>query len=337
MPLTSIALAATLHAAPVKLILDTDMGNDVDDVQALAMIHALQSRGLVDLIAVTSSKDHPLSAPFIDAVNTFYGRPDIPIGAVRDGATKDERKFLGIADDKYQDGKFTYPHDLLSGTDAPEAVSLLRKTLAAQADGSVSIAQIGFFTNLTRLLNSPADSISPLTGKELIAKKVTQLVVMAGAFDKGGKWEKHREFNVREDIPSAQALTNNWPGTIVWSGFEVGISARYPAASVQEDYNYTPHHIVKEAYTAYCGIDGENPTYDLTCPLFIVHPDRGYFDLSEPGIITVKNDGTTTFSPDPSGNHRYLKTSTIQSARIVETFTQLCPVPPALHTTQVSH
>lgn len=76
-----IALTSVLHAQSVKLIFDTDMGNDVDDAQALAMIHSLQSRGTLELLAVTSTKDHPLSAPFTDALNTFYGCPKIRIAA----------------------------------------------------------------------------------------------------------------------------------------------------------------------------------------------------------------------------------------------------------------
>ena len=37
--------AATRAATPVKIIFDTDVGNDVDDVLALSVLHALQSRG----------------------------------------------------------------------------------------------------------------------------------------------------------------------------------------------------------------------------------------------------------------------------------------------------
>lgn len=72
---------------PVRLIFDTDIGNDVDDVQAQAMIHAMQSRGACQLLAVTITKDSELAGPFVDAINTFYGRPDIPIGVVRPGKT----------------------------------------------------------------------------------------------------------------------------------------------------------------------------------------------------------------------------------------------------------
>ena len=66
---------------PVRMIFDTDMGNDVDDALALAVIHELADRSEVELLAVTLSKDNPWAAPYIDAVNTFYGRPDVPIGS----------------------------------------------------------------------------------------------------------------------------------------------------------------------------------------------------------------------------------------------------------------
>src|SRR3954463_9928941 len=144
--ITSILTAGlsiiTEGAEPVRLIFDTDMGNDVDDVLALGMIHALQSRGVCELLAVTVTKDHELAGPFVDAVNTFYGRPRIPVGVVRGGATRDEGKFLKLARDARK-----YPHALKRSADAPEAVALLRKVLAAQPDGSVVIVQVGFATN----------------------------------------------------------------------------------------------------------------------------------------------------------------------------------------------
>ena len=65
---TTFLLCATIQAEPTKLIFDTDMGNDIDDAMALAIIHQLERRGAVDLLAVTSTKDHPLSAAFIPAM-----------------------------------------------------------------------------------------------------------------------------------------------------------------------------------------------------------------------------------------------------------------------------
>ena len=67
-------------AAGVPIIFDTDMGNDVDDALALGVLHALDSRGECRLIAVTITKDNRWSAPYVDLVNTFYGRAHIPVG-----------------------------------------------------------------------------------------------------------------------------------------------------------------------------------------------------------------------------------------------------------------
>ncbi len=144
---------ADTPSKPIPLIFDTDIGNDVDDALALGMIHSLQSRKECELIAVTVTKDHPSAAAFVDAVNTFYGRGSIPIGVCNSKVTPDEGKFNVLANQK--DGvQLRYPHDLLSGKDAPDAVAVLRKALAQAEDGSVVIAQVGFSTNLANLLDS---------------------------------------------------------------------------------------------------------------------------------------------------------------------------------------
>jgi hypothetical protein len=120
--LFSILCCGLAPAAPVKLIFDTDMGNDVDDVVALCMIHSLQKRGACELLAVIRTKDHPKAAAFVDAVNTFYGFPETPVGVVRGGVAKDAGRYNGLADERNPDGALKYPHDVPSRTDAPEAV-----------------------------------------------------------------------------------------------------------------------------------------------------------------------------------------------------------------------
>src|SRR5579864_5783064 len=134
-----------LAAAPVRLIFDTDMGNDVDDAVALAMIHALQSRGEAKLLAVTVTKDNRWAAPFIDVMNTFYGRGDIPIGVVRNGKTPEDANMIRVPATRTRaDHSFVYPHDLTDGKEAPEATILLRRVLSKEKDGAVVIVQVGF-------------------------------------------------------------------------------------------------------------------------------------------------------------------------------------------------
>lgn len=330
-----LAAAEKPPAGPVRLIFDTDMGNDVDDAMALAMIHNLEKRGACKLLAVTLTKDHPQAAAFVDAMNTFYGRGDVPIGVVRDGAAKEPGKFNKLADEKNAatngESSLRYPHDLKSGADAPEAIGLIRKTLAAEADGNVVIAQVGFFTNLARLLDSKPDEHSPLSGRDLVAKKVKLLSIMAGAFQTINWDTRYQEYNVKLDVPAAQKLAREWPTEMVWSGFEIGIAAAYPHQSIERDFEYVPHHPLKEAYVLYNPPPHDRPTWDPTAVLYAVLPDRGYFNVSPPGKVTVDNDAATWFRPtkkEEAGKHRYLAMTAEQAARVREAIVQLCVEPP---------
>ena len=308
-----------------RLIFDTDMGNDIDDALALGVIHALQSRGECKLLAVTLSKDHADAAPFCDLVNTFYGRGDIPLGVVKNGPTPEPSKYLQGTVHAEDNGQPRYPRKLKSGGDAPEAVGLLRKTLAAQPDGSVTIVVVGFSTNLARLLDSPADEHSKLPGQELVARKCKLLSMMAGMFSPTGR---QKEYNVFIDAPAAKKVFADWPTPIVTSGFEIGLAIKYPAESIVHDFNYVPHHPLREAYELYQKMPYDRETWDLTAVLYAVRPDRGYFGLSQPGAITVDTADITQFAASAGGKHRYLTADAEQIARVREALVQLASQPP---------
>ena len=335
--LHSCAIAATLLLfpgyaiadqpnRPVPLIFDTDIGNDVDDVLALGMIHALQSRGECELLAVTISKDHELAAAFTDAVNTFYGRGDVPIGVCRSGVTPAAGKFNPLAEQK-DNGKHRFPHDLMSGKDAPDAVDVLRKVLAAADDRSVVMTQVGFSSNYANLLESKPDHISPLGGVQLVKRKVRLLSMMAGAFTKIGG-NDHKEYNVVKDIPSAKKIAATWPTPVIWSGFEIGIALPYPHQSILKDYAYVQHHPLAEAYIAYNPPPHDRPTWDLTSVLQAVRPDRDYFGLSETGRVNVADDGLTSFVQDANSSHQYLTLTDEQKLRVTEVLVALSSQPP---------
>jgi inosine-uridine nucleoside N-ribohydrolase len=324
--LATLAAPAALRREPVKIIFDTDMGNDVDDAMALGVLHALQSRGECDLLAVTLTKSDSLTGPFVDAVNTFYGRGQIPIGVRRDPEKSGPSKFLKLALVKDGD-RLRFPHDLDPAT-APEARALLRQILAAQPDGSVVLAQVGFFSNFAALLDTPGDAHSPLAGKELVRQKVRLLSIMAGAFQTIEHNNRFLEYNVVNDIPAAQKLAQEWPTPIVWSGFEIGIALRYPARSIERDFAYVPHHPVAEAYQLYEPTPHERPTWDLTSVLYAVRPDRDYFSLSAPGRVTVDSDGFTRFKPEGKGRDRFLILTELRTARTREALAQLTSQPP---------
>jgi purine nucleosidase len=205
---------------------------------------------------------------------------------------------------------------------------VLRKALAAAEDGSVVVIQVGFSTNLARLLDSPADGVSPLDGQALVAKKVRLLELMAGAFQPIDGNAAHLEYNVVKDRPAAAALADRWPTEMIWSGFEVGIALPYPSQSIVEDFRDVPHHPVKEAYMIYSPPPQDRPSWDLTSVLDGVLGGRGYFDRSPPGKVDVTETGATTFTPDPRGKHRYLILEDAAArARVIEALVQLTSQP----------
>ncbi|MBI5281566.1 MAG: nucleoside hydrolase [Candidatus Solibacter usitatus] len=291
---------------PVPVIFDTDMGNDIDDALALAMLHGLQGRGEIRLAAVTVTKDNPWAARYVSAVNTFYGRGGIPIGVVRNGVTKDEGGYSRKAIDN---GRHVWSEK------TEDAVGLLRRVLEGEADGSVVVIQVGFSTNLAGLLDSPG-------GRELVARKVMFLSLMAGDFAGRGP-----EYNVKQDVKSCKKVAQTWPTARIWSGFEVGRTIKYPAASIERDFGWAPKHPVVDGYKAYMKFPYDRETWDLTAVLYALRPGAGYFDVSAAGTVVVDDKGFTKFTETSGGLDRYLKVNDVERARALEAMIWLASEP----------
>jgi inosine-uridine nucleoside N-ribohydrolase len=266
----------------------------------------------VKLLAVTVSKDNPWAAEYVRMVDDYYGRPSIPVGIVHDGKTKDDGLYVR---------QVCELHGHHPNTAAvQDAVELLRKTLAGESDGAVTMIQVGFSTNLARLLDSAPDRYSKLNGMELVKKKVRLLTVMAGNFV-----EPKREYNVMMDIPAATKLFASWPTEIYISGFEVGAAILYPAASIENDF--PADNPVAQAYRLYAKMPYDRPTWDLTTVLYDLRPGRNYFNVSPPGNVLVAANGSTTFQPSAQGKRYLLKVDPIQVARVREACVWLASQP----------
>jgi inosine-uridine nucleoside N-ribohydrolase len=138
---------------------------------------------------------------------------------------------------------------------------------------------------------------------------------------------RHKEYNVFTDLEAAKRVFNDWPTPVVVSGFEIGRSIKFPAASIERDFSYVRHHPLREAYGLYQKMPYDRETWDLTAVLYAVRPDRGYFGLSEPGRVDVDAAEITQFRPDPKGPHRYLTVNAEQVARVREALVQLASQP----------
>jgi inosine-uridine nucleoside N-ribohydrolase len=284
----------TVPKKPVRIILDTDIGPDYDDVGALAVLHALADKGEVIPLAVMASNKNDLVAPTIDILNTYFGRPDLPIGAPK-GKAPD----IGAWQKWPQMLIQKYPHKVKSTADVEDAVTLYRKILARQPDNSVIIASIGFLTNLSNLLNSPPDKYSDLEGRDLVKRKVRKLVSMAGWFPKG------REYNLLTDSVASANVFKNWPTPVIFSGFEIGKEIKTGLPFVHEASLQGP---VKDVF-AFCIPKAKEDSagrmsWDETTVLIAILGAKPWFGL-ERGHILIK-DGNDTWEKDKNGSQYYL-------------------------------
>lgn len=204
--------AAQRSDHPVPIIFDSDMGPDYDDVGALALLHALADSGEVEILATVASNRYQKIAEVFDVLNTYFGRPDLPIGVPK-GVSVGKKDSQGWSDAIVS----KYPHDAGSASEMPSSVDVYRSVLSKQPDSSVNIVTVGFLTNLAGLLESDADEHSDLSGRELVEAKVNKLISMAGAFPEGGT-----EFNLTMDLPSSHYAFSNWPTEVIFSGFDIG-------------------------------------------------------------------------------------------------------------------
>jgi hypothetical protein len=303
----------------VKIVFDTDMAGDVDDVGALASLHALADLGEAEILAVGISSRNEHVGPCVDAIDTWYHRPQIPIGYQRGIQVGYPTDTGEATESKYAEaiGK-AFPHRLAKSSDAPDAALLYRSVLAAQPDASVVIVSVGFLTNLKRLLDTPPDAISPLRGEDLVRRKVRRWVCMGGKFPNGRFDDGNGEYNLRVDSVASMRALNDWPSPAVFSGFEIG-ERILTGRRLRDLPEPNP---VRAAYLHFNGLENRQ-SWDQTAVLYAVRGAAAYWTESEPGLCLMHAGAPFAFNewiPTPRKDHRYLieKMSPPEVARVVE-------------------
>lgn len=288
---------AAQKTSPLKIIFDSDMGPDFDDVGAIAILHAMAAQGECDIIATMASDGYPYIGPTLEVFNRYFNKPNIPIGVPDSSAPSFS------APNHWNDSltRMFLPQ-MKTNKDYPSAVSLYRKVLAAQEDHSVVIVSVGFLSNLAALIRSLPDSYSSLKGRDLVAKKVKQWVAMAGGFPEGN------EFNVNRHTAASKYAIEHWPTPILFSGFEIGVKIMTGHKLVAEGNKKSP---VQWAYQ-YCLSNYENKvsanrnSWDHTAVLCAVRNPSKYFYVIDKGTFICNSDGTNSWDPGKNSSHAFL-------------------------------
>ena len=274
---------------PKKVIFETDMSTDVDDVGALAVLHALADNGEVEILAISFNEVHPSGAGAICAINTWYNRGDIPIGIYKGNLADPDAS-------SYLDALANFPHDLPT-TPTPSSLELYRQVLSEQPDNSVTIISVGFLNNLYDLLK---------TNPDLIAQKVTELVVMALVVDDPYNTVRH------DLIDKSEYVIQNWPTPLVIShhGESVHTGARLAETSAENP--------IREAYyRRFNGQYKDRSSWDQIAVLYGVRGLSDYFTEITDGTGRLSN-GYAWEMKDGFRSYLEVRLSDSEFVRIIE-------------------
>lgn len=316
---------------PIGIAFDGDLGNRIDAMLAVAMLNGFAAKAEARRISLSVSQPSLVSAQLADVVAAFYrgrpaGTPTGGVGAITEGMlgmpegrgpTDDKPALAALLAKKNADGTPLYSSPITGLVNTAESAILIRNLLLAQHDGNAAIVLAGPATGVVRILGLYR------SGPQ-ITTKCRELVVAAGAYPAGAA-----EATIKSDVAAAKKLFAEWPTPIVAVGSEVGEALPYPGASIEKDFAWAPAHPVVDAYRALRPMPYDAPAAALAAVLYAVHPDDGYFKLSDPGTITVLDDGRTRFAPAADGKHRYLIVDPAQKERVISVYSALVSAAPA--------
>ena len=294
--------AAIYAGGRARIIFDTDMGGDYDDIGALAVLNALADAGECEILGVVSSTRHSPALGMCEIVNAHYGRTNVLMGACREIGVSVERDMNGVCrifKEMVAERRSSLRYPLTEA--AGDANEVYRRILASQSDGSVTLCTVGFTTNVRRLLETKGDDISPLSGRELVAKKVKAWYQMGGVLPKG------LECNLRMDAKSSSIALRDFPRPVYLVDFNLGVDVYtgLPVAGLGIENGPVSEAFIR-CFTVWNERRRGRPSWDEITVLAAVRGWENDFTL-ESGTMTVDPaSGSNFWVKAEGGKHNVL-------------------------------
>ena len=266
-----------LGAAQPRVIFDTDIDSDVDDVGALAMLLNMHKSREIELAAIIVTSDDPYAPLCVSAICNFYGLPNIPIGFLKGQAElKNHSRYTRQISEQFSPS-------IGSHLQAEDGTALYRRILAKSKNNSVTIITVGHLSSLMRLLQSAPDGHSPLTGQQLAEKRVKQWYCMGGQYPSG----KESNF-YRPDPLSTYFTLQNWHKPVVFCGWEIGNKILTGGKRVKEALS--EQHPVYQAYLHYNNF-ASRPSWDQLAVYLLSNDSASYIERVSNGYCEVNEAG----------------------------------------------
>jgi inosine-uridine nucleoside N-ribohydrolase len=284
------------------VIFDTDMGSDCDDAGALAVLHALADAGEVRILGVIfSSGKNRYGVGTCDAINTYYGRGDLPLGQYQGTDVGDpaDSYTKAIATDTQRFG-----HDTID--QAPDLVSVYRTILQSQPDHSVTILTVGHPHGLVHLMRDQQAA-------ELVRAKVSRWVAMGL-----GGWN----FQQMGMSAYSKQLLEDWPTPLYISPSGAEIKTGHRQLPQTPETNP-----VREAYRLWNAalVDGRS-SWDQVAVLSVARPQL--FQMEHTGCVERTPEGRVVWNPDADNPRHHRVTPRVSADEMAQIIEELMARPP---------
>lgn len=255
-----------------KVILDTDLGCDSDDIGAVVILNQLYKQKKVLPLCITSVNSHIEPALVIEEINKHYHNEFLV------GMNKSNNYGIdnGYAFDICKKFNISKNKDYLS------SVEVIKKVLDEQTE-PIELITVGPLTNIGNFIK--------IYGADLLNEKVSVIYSMAGNFV-----SSNAEWNITEDIESFKTVLDTFNNKMVFIPFEIGCDVFTARNLLNSDtlmgYGYHVHSY------------GVRPSWDPITVFYGITLSEE-FKLSKKGTVLCSSAGVTTFS-EGEGNHYYI-------------------------------
>jgi inosine-uridine nucleoside N-ribohydrolase len=279
--------------ATIPVILDTDIGNDIDDCICLSYLLQQSRCELLGVTTVSGPTRH--RAAMADALCRAAGRSDIPIHAGID------RRIVGgevIQPDIPQfEVLAKHPHREPDDFENYSAVDFLRRAIRARP-GEITLLGIGPMTNLGVLFASDPQ----------IPSLLKRLVLMCGVFTGRQLNSPRTEWNAKLDPIATSIVYRARPPEHISIGLDVTLSCRKPAAECMQRFRAMggPFAITADATEVFARNRSAVIFHDPLAAAVIFEPGVCQYRAGEVtvDITSALAPGGTFFKESESGPHR---------------------------------
>jgi len=258
----------------VRMVLDTDTYNEIDDQFALA--YACLSKEKIKLEAV-------YAAPFFNNRSTSAG----------DGMEKSYQeilrllKLLGKSPEGFAfRGSDRYLGDVSKPVRSEAAFDLIKKAMTATPDDPLYVVTVGCITNIASAI--------------LIEPGIIERIIVVWLGGNGLNWPHQKEFNLMQDVPAAQVVLNSGVPLVIMPCRPV-VSHFHTTIPELEYYlkgkNQISDYLLKSTVEYSGGRDAWSKViWDVTAVAWLVNPSWLPTDIVHSPVLTNK----VTYSTDRS-------------------------------------